>query len=582
VSTLDPDAELADRLARVLPWVVDDGNGVGHAASVSAVRLRNLQVGHQGDAAQAVALELEAFLAAHPELVTTIRAATRRQQRRRLAEALEQLLAPTSGAQAGDRPDDHVVSVLRTLLVEQGPPRVPRVARLRQGAAMSRGTAALWMTALVAIPIAWVGAMDRLGVTALPVGLDGNTLAVRVLAVWALAFLPGWLYVRFLGQRAGALWNEYVLQLHRLGWDVPQFLPRPPESSEFHDEWLEAGGHTVTREDNIYRQKFNAYYGRAVSEGTASEDFPVRSQSMFPVYLATVVLATGWVAVLVDTGWATAPAGVTDLLRFAFLGAYAFIVQSLIRRFFQSDLRPSAYAGAILRIVLALLVVVPLHLALVPRIGYGSAAVVAFVVGGLPAVGLQALHRMAAATLRVLMPQMTPDYPLNQLDGLNVWYEARLVEEGIEDMQNLATANLVDVILHTRVPVGRLVDWIDQAHLYLHLDRAERGTVERLRSGRRRRGVDGTGTRAGSQARHGLRRMGIRSATDLLKAFPPEQRATWSGAGDDARPDGLTAGQLDTLVRVLAAQPALVPVWNWQRRGSGATGVAACAHDGTS
>ena len=45
----------------------------------------------------------------------------------------------------------------------------------------------------------------------------------------------------------------------------------------------------------------------------------------------------------------------------------------------------------------------------------------------------------------------------------------RLVEEGIEDMQNLATANLVDVILHTRVPVGRLVDWLDQAYLALHL-----------------------------------------------------------------------------------------------------------------
>jgi hypothetical protein len=32
---------------------------------------------------------------------------------------------------------------------------------------------------------------------------------------------------------------------------------------------------------------------------------------------------------------------------------------------------------------------------------------------------------------------------------------------------SLATANFVDVILHTRVPVGRLVDWVDQPHLYL-------------------------------------------------------------------------------------------------------------------
>ena len=67
------------------------------------------------------------------------------------------------------------------------------------------------------------------------------------------------------------------------------------------------------------------------------------------------------------------------------------------------------------------------------------------------------------------MPSLEADYPLSQLDGLNIWYEARLLEEGIEDMQNLVSANLVDVMLHSRVPVGRLVDWLDQAHLFLHL-----------------------------------------------------------------------------------------------------------------
>ena len=62
----------------------------------------------------------------------------------------------------------------------------------------------------------------------------------------------------------------------------------------------------------------------------------------------------------------------------------------------------------------------------------------------------------------VVVPQMAPEYPLDQLDGLNIWYEARLVEEGVEDMQNLTTMNLVDMLLHTRAPVGRLIDWIDQ------------------------------------------------------------------------------------------------------------------------
>ena len=57
----------------------------------------------------------------------------------------------------------------------------------------------------------------------------------------------------------------------------------------------------------------------------------------------------------------------------------------------------------------------------------------------------------------------------------------------MEDMLSLATANFVDVILHTRVPVGRLVDWVDQAHLYLHLDRLE-GTWRERKHARAGRG----------------------------------------------------------------------------------------------
>jgi hypothetical protein len=253
----------------------------------------------------------------------------------------------------------------------------------------------------------------------------------------------------------------------------------------------------------------------------------------------------------------------------------------------------------------------------------------------------------------VFVPQLTPDYPLNQLDGLNVWYEARLVEEGIEDMQNLATANLVDVILHTRVPVGRLVDWVDQAQLYLHLDRAERGYRERrlVRAaplpGDNDNGkapadqrppegdvqtqaapkpadngqapIDQTppaegdvhaydhplvhgslnpNSRAGTKTRVGLRQLGIRTATDLVKAFPPEQIDPLVGDNSADRlsfgalkPGGLDEDQIRTLVRVLEEDTALAPIWNWQTRGvqarrdcrqprSQRTGTGPCAATG--
>ena len=93
----------------------------------------------------------------------------------------------------------------------------------------------------------------------------------------------------------------------------------------------------------------------------ADGDYVVSTESLFPVFLATAVLAAGWAAVLWDTSFLSAPVGAWDMLKYGFLGAYAFVTGMLVRRFFQSDLRPSAYTTAVLRIVLVLLVVAVLH-----------------------------------------------------------------------------------------------------------------------------------------------------------------------------------------------------------------------------
>ncbi len=291
---------------------------------------------------------------------------------------------------------------------------------------------------------------------------------------------------------------------------------------------------------------------------------------MFPVFLATAVLAVGWAAVLWDTRFVTAPSGAWDVLKYGFLGSYAFVTSMLIRRFFQSDLRPSAYATAVFRITLVLLIVTVLHQVLGGTIAAAGRAelAVAFVVGFFPLVGLQALQRVTSRALCRFVPPVTSDYPLDQLDGFNLWYEARLTEEGVEDMQNLATMNLVDVILHTRVPPGRLVDWTDQAFLLIHLERVDRDELTRLRQ-TDQPATAGRAAMSGAQARLNLRRVGIRTATDLLKAFSREQgtqqeRAFFVPA--DLEPP-LPVDQLRLLVAVLAAEPGLAPVWNWQRNG---------------
>jgi hypothetical protein len=422
-------------------------------------------------------------------------------------------------------------------------------------------------------------------------------LSLEVFAVWSLSFLPGWLYIRFLGQRAGALWDEYVLNLHRLRWDKSRHLPRPPVNSDFYTEWLGDGGPLLAHRPNIYQQKFDAYYGKSVSRIGHGGGPPVRVEALFPVFLTTAALAVCWTAVLWSPRFASAPGSFWDVLKFGFLGAYSFILQMLVRRFFQSDLRPAAYANALLRLIVVLILVAGLY-QIVPHDNPRAAAAVAFLIGFFPLAGMQAIQRFAATALRVVVPSLNPPYPLNQIDGLSVWYEARLLEEGIEDMQSLATANFVDVILHTRVPVGRLVDWVDQAHLYLHLDRLEGTWLERkyAKHGTKPQNGDGqpqTGTlltiaegsvtelsRAGSKTRTALRQLGVRKATDLLKAFPPDcldpekelapespwQKHLTAVAGDVAG-GGLDQAQLRSIVRVLNRDPSLAPVWNWQKRG---------------
>jgi hypothetical protein len=55
--------------------------------------------------------------------------------------------------------------------------------------------------------------------------------------------------------------------------------------------------------------------------------------------------------------------------------------------------------------------------------------------------------------------------PLSQIDGLSVWHEARLEAEDIENIHNLATADLVELILNTKIAPTRIIDWVDQAIL---------------------------------------------------------------------------------------------------------------------
>ena len=359
--------------------------------------------------------------------------------------------------------------------------------------------------------VAAIAAMTALTAAALVAGGSSyGPTALRVFTVVVLASLPGWLYLRFMVFRAGSLWTEFVLNIHRLGLDEHQNLPRPPMGSTFYHLWERGGGEQLASVPNIYQQRFEAFYGQPVGPDSAERP-PLTLKSLPAILLATTVFATGWTAVLArDPLFEGALVLPVDALRFGFMGAYVFIVQMLMRRFFQSDLKPSAYFAAVARVATVLVVVLVVDKAVPNDMRGGDRAEVAlaFLIGFFPLLGMQILQKALSVPFQRLVHTLKTPYPLSDLDGLNIWYEARLLEEGIEDLQNLVTGNLVDIILHTRVPVERLVDWIDQAALQLLLDPPPDGD-------------DDTRPRTD---RCTLRRIGVRTATDLETMFLPVPR----------------------------------------------------------
>lgn len=128
--------------------------------------------------------------------------------------------------------------------------------------------------------------------------------------------------------------------------------------------------------------------------------------------------------------------------------------------------------------------------------------IVGFVIGVFPSLAWQFLQAaLKKGTFAgTFIPSLKSQLPISDLDGLTVWHEARLEEEDVENIPNMATVDLVDLMLQTRFPPDRIIDWVDQAILYTHIGRGE--------------------TKDGDiPARLRLREHGVRTATSLVETY---------------------------------------------------------------
>lgn len=275
------------------------------------------------------------------------------------------------------------------------------------------------------------------------------------------------------------------------------------------DRWLHAifrldpTVHTVTDVDAKYGRRVEEFYGASLSTGVGPPRRRLRNQS--PVAVTTLLIAVGWIVVLLNEG-----SGNGDLptmqelfrptptpMTMAFLGAYFLAVQVTLRGYVRGDLKPKTYNVISVRFVTAIVLAWTLE----ALWGEGSWVLgMSFLAGVVPKTVLRLVQDLVLGLGRQSFPwlrkhvvgdELAEKHPLTELDEVDIYERTRLEEEGITSVQALARHDFIDLILSSRIPVPRLIDWLDQALLIQHIP-----DDKRLKS---------------------LRDIGVRTATDFLR-----------------------------------------------------------------
>lgn len=322
---------------------------------------------------------------------------------------------------------------------------------------------------------------------------DQQIAILRYSLITLFSTLPAIMYFIFIAWRKTSLFQEYISNLCQLGL-LDSYRRYPHGSTEdserrYFDRVRIHG----------YIQRFEGVYGPINEEiteelidvagnkkeyNTEKTSILLSSQSAgqifsfstsIPVFVATSLIAIGWFLYLPPQEYAGEPNDLMAVLAinpnpilYGFIGAYFFSLQMLFRRFVTNDLRAKAYIGVSMRIVLSILGSWILFMILSVQIidvSKETLALLAFIVGAFPTVLWRMARTAASKFTGQWLPSIDSPLPVRELDGLTVWHQARLEEEDIENTYNMANADIIELLLHTRIPADRAIDWIDQAIL---------------------------------------------------------------------------------------------------------------------
>ncbi len=158
-------------------------------------------------------------------------------------------------------------------------------------------------------------------------------------------------------------------------------------------------------------------------------------------------------------------------LTMAYLGAFIWSARNIVRRLINGDLTPSTYYSSSIRVIFASLVALMLSFVLnsLPSRAYTGELlpVVAFLAGMVPEQALVYIRDKVGIFSRS-REETADELPLDMIEGINAFNKVRLGEVEVDNSQNLAEANLIDLLLKTPFNAEKLVDWIAQAKLLLY------------------------------------------------------------------------------------------------------------------